>query len=44
MKIWVNFYMRSKMHVLDAKHNFPFTVFQVPSPQQEGFNNSQYND
>lgn len=39
-----NFYMRSKMHVLDAKHNFPFTVFQVPSPQQEGFNNSQYND
>lgn len=32
------------MHVLDAEDSFPFTLFQVPSPQQEGSNGSQYND
>lgn len=34
---------KKKMHVLYAKDSFPFAIFQVPSPQQEGFNDSQYN-
>jgi len=43
MKTWMNFCVRRKMHVLDAKDSFLFTIFQVPSPQQEGPNGSQYN-
>lgn len=35
--------MRRKMNVLDAKDSFPFATFQVPSPQQESSNDSQYN-